>query len=104
MTEEAKAEAPPEDSIQAAFLRFHGENPQVYAELVKLCREAREHGRRKIGVKMLWEVMRWNLWLRIKSDDDFKLNNNYTSRYARYIMKMEADLANIFDLRELQRD
>lgn len=94
----------PPETLEAAFLRFHGENPQVYAELVKLCRQARRQGHTKIGMKMLWEVMRWNLWLAVKTDDDFKLNNNHTSRYARLIMRTEPDLASIFDLRVLKRD
>ena len=92
-------------TIDAAFLRFHGENPHIYAELVKLCRQARQQGHGKIGMKMLWEVMRWNLWLQVKTDDEeFRLNNIYTSRYARLIMKNEPGLENIFNLRALKRE
>lgn len=92
-----------ERRIERAFRRFHAENPHVYQELLRLSRSAKKsHGRERIGMKMLWEVMRWNLWLKIKTTDEFKLNNNYTSRYARIIMKNEPDLADLFETRELK--
>ena len=91
----------PVQSIQAQFLSFHAKNPQVYAKLVSLCREAKVKGKKKIGIKMLWEVMRWMLWLGT-TDEEFKLNNNYTSRYARLLMRQEKDLADIFEIRQLK--
>ena len=87
----------------ADFLAFHAENPQVYGELVRLARKARRQGKTVIGIRMLWEVTRWNLWLRSKSPDEYKLNNNLTSRYARLIMKRERDLKGIFNIRNLRR-
>jgi hypothetical protein len=91
------------DSISWRFLEFHRQNPQVYAELVRLVRVALGRGRKKIGIKMLWEVVRWNLWLRTDAESDgFKMNNNYHSRYARLIMKNEPDLAGVFEVRELK--
>lgn len=91
------------NTIQKRFLRFHKENPRVYDELVALCRKAKKAGHTRVGVKMLWEVMRWNIWLQIKTDETFKLNNVFTSRYARLIMDTEPDLKNVFELRILKR-
>jgi hypothetical protein len=54
-----------------------------------------------MGIKMLWEVARWNRFLRT-NDEKYKLNNNYHSRYARLIMQKEPGLAGIFDTRELK--
>jgi hypothetical protein len=86
----------------ARFAAFHAENPQVYSELLRLAREARALGAQRIGIKMLWEVMRWNLTVRIqRADGEFKLNNNYHSRYARMLQR-EPDLAGCFELRELK--
>jgi len=93
----------PTSKIQRSFLKFHGENPNVYDELVRLARAAVCKGKRKVGIKMLWEVLRWNVWLETTDDgSEFKLCNNYPSRYARLIMKQEKDLAGVFDLRELR--
>lgn len=90
----------PEPTIAEAFARFHAQNPHVYDELVMLARRARRAGSRKIGIKMLFEVLRWRHTLRT-GGDDFKLNNNYHSYYARVIMAAEPDLAGIFELRRL---
>ena len=96
--------ATPDDAsrIDREFKMFHRDNPHVYVELVRLAREAVSRGHKRIGVKMLWEVLRWHFWLNTKTDDDFTLNNNYTSRYARLIMATEADLRSVFELRMLR--
>jgi hypothetical protein len=91
----------PEATIREAFLRFHKENPHVYRELVSRARRVRERGYRgKIGIGMLFEVLRWRHLLQTVGDD-FKLNNNYRSYYARLIMRNEPDLVGIFELRKL---
>lgn len=85
------------------FFEFHGENPEVYNELVRLARRAVNRGKRRIGIRMLWEVMRWNLTIEVdQGDDEFKLNDHYTSRYARMIMERNSDLAGFFELRTLR--
>lgn len=90
----------PEATIREAFLRFHAENPHVYDELVRLARQAHDRGARKIGIGMLFEVLRWGHLLRT-SGDDFKLNNNYRSYYARLILHRHPELDGIFELRRL---
>lgn len=94
--------APP-GSIEEAFDLFHAENPWVYLHLVKLARDLQRRGHRKIGIAMLFEVLRWS-YLMSTTDptSDFKLNNNYRSRYARKIMTEQPDLAGIFETRELK--
>lgn len=92
---------PPEGvSIEEAFLRFHGENPQVYRELVMLARRATRAGATHLGIGMLFEVLRWRHTLRT-GGDEFKLNNNYRSYYARLIMLREPDLDGVFETRRL---
>jgi hypothetical protein len=91
-----------ESKLAAEFLAFHEANPKVYEELVKLARQAKAKGRTTIGIGMLWEVLRWHFWLETKGDDEFKLNNNHRSRYARLIMGLEVDLAGVFVTRELR--
>ena len=91
---------PPGSSIEDAFLRFHKENPHVYDELVMLARRAVKAGASKLGIGMLFEVLRWRHTLRT-GGDDFKLNNNYRSYYARLVMTQEPDLAGVFETRRL---
>lgn len=89
-------------NIQERFEEFHHANPHVYQELVQLCREAVGNGKERIGVRMVWEVARWNLIVRTRQNSDFKLNDHYHSRYARLIMEQEPDLQDIFELRTLK--
>ena len=52
---------------------------------------------------MLFEVLRWEWIIRGLPDtaEEFKLNNNYTSRYARLIMESEPGLEGVFETRRL---
>jgi hypothetical protein len=85
------------------FYEFHGENPHVLDELVRLARKAKELGNRRIGIRMLWEVMRWNFTVEVDSGDDiYTFNDHLTSRYSRMIMKRNADLVGMFRIRALR--
>jgi hypothetical protein len=91
-------------TIQQAFDEFHEANPKVYDELVRLARRAKARGHRKIGIELLFAVLRWQ---RMMETDDpsqaaFKLNDHYTSRYARLIMEREPDLEGFFETRALR--
>ncbi len=93
------------DTIQSNFDRFHGAHPDVYRQLVDLTRQAKQAGRKRIGMKMLFEVLRWQRILDPTLPDpleDFKLNNSYTSRYSRLVMDNNPDLDGMFELRELK--
>lgn len=94
--------AAPADTIEEAFLNFHQANPWVYRALVQLARDMVRRGRRRIGIGMLFEVLRWQWTLgTVDPASDFKLNNNYRSRYARLIMATEHDLGDVFETRVL---
>jgi hypothetical protein len=82
----------------AKFRDFHSRNPLVYTELVRLAREAKATGKPRVGIQMLFEVVRWHFFLKT-TDADFKLNNNYAAYYARLVMDREPDLDGIFNLR-----
>lgn len=102
----ARAKLPPAEgrplTTEERFLDFHRAHPEVYDELVKLATKAKKRGRRKWGVKALFEVLRWQReFTDLPSDvEDFKLNNNYTAHYARLIMSREPFLATYFETRE----
>lgn len=90
-------------SITARFHAYHKANPHVYRTLVTMCRKWRSrHGREaKLSIKTLFEVMRWEFNMSIKPGaEPWKLNNDFTSHYARLIMDCNPDLEGIFELRE----
>jgi hypothetical protein len=91
-------------SIAQRFEEFHKENPAVYSTLVWLAKQwARRTGNRKLGIKTLYERARWELELDT-TDQNPKLNNNFTAFYARLLMLNEPDLAGMFDLRASEAD
>lgn len=59
-----------ESELDKQFAAYHKRNPQVYATLVRLARRMRARGRRHIGIKMLWETMRYELMLETTQDTD----------------------------------
>jgi hypothetical protein len=92
-------------TIDERFAEFHAANPQVYAELLRLARTAHGRGWNHIGIRMLWEVLRWNVVVMRtvpNLDDDFKLNDHFHSRYVRLLVEKEPDLAGLFEMRRLR--
>lgn len=93
-------------TLDERFADFHSHNPHVYDALVELAREARRINRTaKLGIGMLFEVLRWQTFLETKGEtprDGYKLNNVFRSRYARLIMERNPDLRGVFDTRELR--
>jgi hypothetical protein len=90
-------------TIQERFLEYHQKNPHVYTSLVGYARRAKQQGFDKYAIDTLYEVLRWYTQIET-SGTDYKLCNDFRSRYARLIMQQEPDLANFFDLRELRRE
>lgn len=90
--------------LDRKFKAFCDRNPHVYDILVRLAREAKAAGKEKISIVLLVQVARWEIMFRTESDDGFKINNSFTSRYARLIMQNEKDLEGFFELRKLAKD
>lgn len=91
-------------TLSQRFERFHAENPRVYQELMLLAYEwKRRTGGRKLGMKSLYERVRWELAL-ATSDPDFKLNNSFTPFYARLLMLRNPELRGLFDCRISEAD
>jgi hypothetical protein len=93
--------SPRSATLQQRFEAFHLANPWVLAELERMTAELAAAGRTRIGVKMLFEVIRWQ-HDRSTSGSEFKLNNNYTARYVRLMLGRHPEWAHMFELRELK--
>ena len=92
-------------TIQERFQQFHRLNPWVYESLVELVRDYRRRGYPAIGIGHLVEILRW--LRRGKTYDpaaDFKLSNDYRSRYSRLIMEREPDLDGFITTRSLRTE
>ena len=89
-------------TIDERFEEFHAANPQVFTALVATARAAKSKGYDYWSIRGAYEVVRYNS-RQTKTDDPFKLNDHYCSRYSRLIMATVPDLAGFFRLREIQR-
>ena len=89
---------PAAETIHDRFLEFHEANPDVYEQLVTLARQVKRSGRERWGAKAAFEVLRWK---RLDTTGEvWKLNNSFTSMYARMVMQNEADLGEFFETRD----
>jgi len=92
-------------TTQEKFIEFHRLNPQVADILEDMADELISRGRKRVGIKMLMEVLRWNY--QMKTDDpnsDFKINNNYAPHYSRLLLSRHPNWENVFELRELRSE
>jgi len=90
------------DTIQDEFEAFHELNPHVMRRLVQMARQAKDRGHHRLGIGMLFEVLRWESMIDTTSSHGFKLNNDLRSRYARRIMEDHPDLDGVFETRRLR--
>lgn len=101
-------EDPPDDDVQKRWLEYHKRNPKVYALLVRFTREAfkaaaaRGRDLKRYGIQAVAERARWFVFFETDEAEDFKLPNEFLSRYARQIMTCEPDLRSAFELRTLR--
>lgn len=87
-------------TIGDRFESFHRLNPWVYQALEELTRDEFARGNRRIGIAMLFEVLRWHYGRRTVGDA-FRLNNDYRSRYARLLMQNHPEWDQVFATRAL---
>lgn len=89
-----------ENTIQARFEKFDAENPQVWERLTELMWEVHLQGIERWSVKAAFEVMRYES---IRTNgQDFKLPNDYTSRYARKLLEHYPHFEGFIETRELK--
>ena len=84
--------------IREAFWKFHQANPRIWELFYRFAHEAKAAGRAHYGVAAIFERIRWHLNVET-TGEEFKLNNNYRSCYARMLMIHEPQLGRFFNTR-----
>lgn len=87
--------------IDQEFSNFDKQNPHVYKGLVALAKQWHSAGHSRCSIDMLYHLMRWDTGIKT-GGDTFRLNNNFTSRYARMIMDNNEELSGFFETRVLK--
>ena len=88
-----------ETPLERRAVAFDAANPDVYDSLVRLAREVKRHGVRRVGMKALFERLRWDHALKTQGAR-FKLDNGFTAYYARLLMQRNPELRGLFELRK----
>lgn len=91
----------PERTIDEVFAAFHQANPHVYTEIERRALALQRVGAVRVGIGAIVEAMRYDYALRTEGDD-YKLNNNFRSRYARLLVADHPELRDVVELRELR--
>jgi hypothetical protein len=93
----------PPKTIQQQFEEFHARNPEVLRLLEHFTQQAVDRGRKKLGIRMLWERVRWEVMLSTEDvNSDYKINDHYHSRYVRLLIKIHPEWETLFELRKLR--
>ena len=82
------------------FREYHEDNPHVYGAFCRAALALIGAGRTHYGAKAIFEKIRFDSI--ISGNDDFKINNNYVSRYSRMFERDYPEHAGFFRKRELK--
>jgi hypothetical protein len=63
------------------FQKYHAENQHIYQEFKRLAKMLISRNCKRIGAKQIFEYIRFQTM--ISGNDGWKLNNSYSSDYAR---------------------
>lgn len=95
-----------DDDVQRRFLKFHAAHPHVYQLIVRYAKEAlpmlARSRRGSYSVKCVIERVRWHIDFEAKGLEPVNILNEYSSRYARLVMRNEPELRGVFALRPLR--
>ncbi len=89
-------------TIQERFALFHRRNRWVAAALELLTEDWLERGNSRASIDMFMHVLRHQYGRQTTGDGGFKLNNDFTSRYARLLIDRHPDWSTVFYTRELK--
>ena len=87
---------PAQDTLAQKFAAYDAAHPYIYIAIRNHVESAMRVGVKRISIKGIVESMRGTF------NPGVKLNNSYTSRFARLIEAQEPDLRGYFELRELR--
>lgn len=89
-------------TIGQRFDRFHADNPWVLQALEQLTEDWLARGHRRVGVKQMFEVIRWQYGRQTSGDQGFRCNNDFTSRYARLLIERHPEWVDAIETRRLR--
>lgn len=85
---------------QAAFDKWHADNPDVWRHFEKFAFEAVAMGKKKLSHWLIINRIRWEVYL-ITTGDDFKISNDHIAFYARLWRKTYPQHKDLFNIKRM---
>lgn len=89
------------DRIDAEFRAFDRSNPEVFHLYRELAEKIRSQGWTRYSSDAIMHRIRWHFQVE-QGARDWKLNDHYTSRYARLLMDIDPTFRGFFETRKLR--
>lgn len=95
-------------TIQEAFDKFHEKNPKIY-ELFKkfalqIIEKRKGKNNKKTSAKLIINRIRWEIYVETINDDGYRINDAWSSRYARKFADDYPEHADLFNFRLLRAE
>jgi hypothetical protein len=91
-----------ERSIEERFDAFKREHPDVLEMFERFARELRSSGQKRGSSKLIFERLRWEHLTCAHGAEAPALNNDYTSRLARWLIERDRSFDGWFETRQLK--
>lgn len=88
-------------NIDERFNEFNANHPHIFNLFCTFALQVKARGK-KIGAKAIAERIRWEIYFELPKLEEYKINNNYISRYARLAVKKYPELITVFNFRSLK--
>ncbi len=98
----AGSRSPEKPSIQECFERFDAAHPDVYVLFRRFALQLLRAGRRRYSADAILHRVRWHYATSSGGGEDFKINNNFVSRYARKLIRKRPEFRDFFETRRLR--
>jgi len=91
-------------TIQERFDVFHKQHPEVYDLFLAFAQDVMAVGHEHYSADAILHRIRWHYDVNTNRDEGFKINDHFTSRYARLLMKLDHRFEGFFELRQLKSE
>lgn len=91
------------ENLDQKFFAYHEKNPHILPLFLKFAKQAKSVGFSHYSIRAIVNRVRWHINIETKDVDGFKMNNNYSSRYARLLVKENPEFEGFFRNRQLKR-
>ena len=87
-----------------AFAAYHNAHPEVYRMFEQFVFELLRRGKTHYSADAIMHRVRWETSVSGRDEDDFKINNNHVSYYARLFIENHPELKDFFETRRQRND